>query len=343
MGYKCKLCPSKAVIYMRQHRLALCSGCYVQWFAKQTQRSISEMRMLRRDERVLVAVSGGKDSLSLWYVLSELGYDAEGLYIDLGISDLGYSERSKTYAMHLADKLMRPLHIVSVSKSVGKAIPELVRRSDRSPCSLCGLIKRYIMNRFAIEGGFDVLATGHNLDDEAATLLSNVLHWQVGYLARQSPILMERDGFVRRIKPFYRFTEKETALYALLNGIAYIEDECPYSVDATTIFLKGILNQLEERMPGTKLQFYNNFLAHARELFEREQAPKVQLRQCSICSMPTAECVCAFCRAIERVGGTFVGLNVVRYEPKQCGASSQSTKAAMTAEGDDNGEQCRLA
>ncbi|MFA4028640.1 MAG: hypothetical protein GDYSWBUE_000665 [Candidatus Fervidibacterota bacterium] len=315
MGYKCKLCPSKAVIYMRQHRLALCKDCYVQWFVKQTQRSISELKMLRKGERVLVAVSGGKDSLSLWHVLCGLGYDAEGLYIDLGIDSIGYSEKSKMYAMQLADRLMRPLNIVSVSGSVGKAIPQLVRRSDRSPCSLCGLVKRYIMNRFAVEGGFDVLATGHNLDDEVSTLLSNVLHWQVGYLARQSPVLMERDGFVRRIKPLYRFTEKETALYALLNGIAYIEDECPYSVEATTIFLKGILNQIEERMPGTKLQFYNNFLVHARGLFEREQAPKVQLKPCSICSMPTAEDVCAFCRAVEKVGGVFSGLNVMRYNP----------------------------
>lgn len=310
MAYRCKLCTNKAVIYMRQHRLALCKLCYVDWFVKHVGRSISEMRMIQRGERVIVAVSGGKDSLGLWHALDRLGYETEGLYIDLGIDSNGYSERSKEYAKQLAVRISRPLHIVSVERTLGKSIPSLVRRMDRSPCSICGLVKRYIMNRFAIESGFNVISTGHNLDDEAATLLSNVLHWQIGYLARQSPVLPERDGFVRRVKPLYRFTEKETALYALLCGIAYIEDECPYSVDATTIFLKGILNQIEEQMPGSKMQFYNNFLSRVRGLFESEQAPKVHLRPCSICSMPSSGDVCALCRALDRAGGKFSGLHV---------------------------------
>jgi len=317
MGYMCKLCKRRAVIYMHQHRLALCGDCYVVWFLKQVRRSISEMKMLSKGERVLVAVSGGKDSLSLWHALSRLGYETEGLYIDLGIGFDDYSEKSKECAIEFARTLSRPLHIVSVKETVGKPIPALVRGSERSPCSVCGLVKRYIMNRFAVEQGFDALATGHNLDDEVATLLSNALHWQVGYLARQSPILPERDGFVRRIKPLYRFTEKETAVYAIINGIKYIEDECPYSTDATTIFLKGILNQIEERMPGSKLQFYGNFLSRARALFEREQAQKVNLRPCSICSMPSAEEVCAFCRTIERAGGKFTGLKVTRLDDSQ--------------------------
>jgi len=324
MGYICKLCKGRAVIYMHHHRLALCGDCYVVWFLKQVRRSISEMKMLFKGERVIVAVSGGKDSLSLWHALSRLGYEAEGLYIDLGIGFDSYSEKSKECTVEFAKKISRPLHIVSVKESIGKPIPALVRGSERSPCSVCGLVKRYIMNRFAIEHGFDVLATGHNLDDEVATLLSNALHWQIGYLARQSPTLPERDGFVRRIKPLYRFTEKETAVYAIINGIRYIEDECPYSTDATTIFLKGILNQIEERMPGSKLQFYTNFLSRARILFEREQAQKVNLRPCSICSMPSAEEVCAFCRMVERTGGKFVGLKVTKLE------NSQTDKGART-------------
>ncbi|HID05625.1 MAG TPA: TIGR00269 family protein, partial [Armatimonadetes bacterium] len=303
MKYRCKLCGQKAVIYMRQHRLALCKSCYPEWFTKQTQRTIHSMHMLNPSERVLVAVSGGKDSLGLWQVLCELGYDAEGMYIDLGIATDDYSERSKRFAKMHADKLQRPLHIVSVHEIVGKPVPGLVRRSQRSPCSMCGLVKRYFMNRFALEHGYEVLATGHNLDDEVATLLSNVLHWQIGYLARQSPVLPARDGFVRRIKPFWRFSGKETALYALLTGIAYIEDECPYSVDATTIFLKTVLNRIEEHSPGAKLQFYSNFLSKARPLFEMEHEPQVQLHPCDKCGMPTTGDICAFCRAVERAGG----------------------------------------
>ena len=92
---------------------------------------------------------------------------------------------------------------------------------------MCGLSKRYIFNREAHEGGYDVIATGHNLDDEAATLLGNTLRWNVDYIARQSPVLPAEPGFVKKVKPLHRLSELETAAYAFLRGIDYVVEECP--------------------------------------------------------------------------------------------------------------------
>ena len=105
---------------------------------------------------------------------------------------------------------------------------ELSKALRRGPCSGCGLNKRYVTNQVAHELGFDVLATGHNLDDETATLMGNVLHWQMGYLARQSPVLESTHvRLARKVKPLYTFTERESLSYVLIRGIDYIQAECP--------------------------------------------------------------------------------------------------------------------
>lgn len=295
---------------MRQHKLALCEAHYPEWFVAQTERAIEKYRMFTPDDRVLVAVSGGKDSLALWDVLLQLGYRADGLYIDLGIDDgVGYSTASRAKVEQFA--AARPgahFTVVDIQAEYGETLPEVARRTRRGrgkPCSVCGLIKRHAMNRVARDGGYDVLATGHNLDDEAATLLGNVLHWQTGYIARQAPVLpASGEGLARKVKPFCRFYERETAAYALITGIDYIYDECPHAVGATSIRHKGILNQMEEEAPGTKLQFYLGFLRARKEGLFREPAEEVELHPCTSCGQPTsAPEICTFCRLWEKTEG----------------------------------------
>ncbi len=311
---KCKKCGGVAVIGMRQHRLALCADHFVQWFVGYTQRAIEKYRMFGTDDQLLVAVSGGKDSLALWDVLSQLGYRADGMYIGLGIGGddgcgdgcgYGYSAASQLKAEAFAEARGLTLHVVDVRRTYGEGIPELARmtRRGQKPCSLCGLVKRHIMNRVAYEGGYHAIATGHNLDDEAAILMQNTLHWQVGYLARQSPVLPStHPRLARKVKPFIRLYERETAAYAIVRGIDYIYDECPHAEGSKTIFYKELLNQLESRSPGAKLSFYLSFLQVKREglLSVREKA--LELHDCQNCGQPTtAPELCAFCRLWQRM------------------------------------------
>jgi len=288
---------------MRQHKLALCQVHYPEWFVAQTARAIEKYHMFTPDDRVLVAVSGGKDSLALWDVLLQLGYRADGLYIDLGIDDgVGYSAASRAKVEQFAAaRANAHFTIVDIKAEYGETLPEAARRTRRGrgkPCSVCGLIKRHAMNRITRDGGYDVLATGHNLDDEAAVLFGNVLHWQTGYIARQAPVLpASGEGLARKVKPFCRFYERETAAYALITGIDYIYDECPYAVGATSIRHKGILNQMEEEAPGTKMQFYLGLLRARKEGLFRELAEEVELHPCANCGQLTsAPGLCTFCR-----------------------------------------------
>jgi uncharacterized protein (TIGR00269 family) len=294
---------------MRQHKLALCREHFLEWIPEQTQRFIEKYQMFSRSDRVLVAVSGGKDSLSLWDVLHRLGYQADGLYIGLGIDGgVSYSAESQRKAEKYATDHGLRLIVVDVSAVEGATIPEaarLTRRGIDKPCSVCGLTKRHIMNRVARDEGYDVLATGHNLDDEAAVLFGNTLNWSMGYLARQGPVLeASAQGLARKVKPFCRFYERETAAYALLRPIEYIYDECPHAVGAKSIYYKEVLNRMEAERPGLKLSFYLSFLEAKAEglLPTRAGSEPAGLHPCETCGQPTsAPGQCAFCRTWDQV------------------------------------------
>jgi uncharacterized protein (TIGR00269 family) len=318
---KCRKCSEKAMINMRQHKLALCKEHYLEWVPEQTQRFIEKYNMFTPQERVLVAVSGGKDSLALWDVLLRLGYQADGLYIGLGI-DYADGESYSGESLHKVQNFVETfwpaahLQVVDVPALYGASIPDVAQISNRGrgkPCSVCGLVKRHVMNRVAFrglseqapEGENAILATGHNLDDEVAVLMSNVLHWQSGYLARQAPALpASQPGLAKKVKPFCRLYERETAAYALARGIDYVYEECPHAVGSKTIYYKELLNQLERESPGAKLQFYLSFLRAKKKqgLFDQVEE-QVTLNACESCGQPTsAPGRCAFCRLWDRVG-----------------------------------------
>jgi uncharacterized protein (TIGR00269 family) len=304
---KCKTCGEKAVVNMRQHKLALCKEHYLEWIPEQTARFIKKYWMFGPDEKVLVAVSGGKDSLSLWDILQRLGYNVDGMYIGLGINEgIGYSDESRRLTEKFAAERGLKLHVVDIEKEYGHSIPVLADLSHRGqgrPCSVCGMVKRHEMNRLARDLGYDVLATGHNLDDEAAVLFGNTLAWSKEYLLRQGPVLPEHDGLARKVKPLCRFYEKEMAAYAMLRGIEYIYEECPFSIGSTSISYKELLNRLENERPGAKLLFYLNFLeARQNGLFAEDVKPVVPpLFNCPTCGQPTMyEGKCSFCRLMEK-------------------------------------------
>jgi uncharacterized protein (TIGR00269 family) len=302
---KCTKCGALAVINMPQHRLKLCAPHFSEWVPSMVARTIEKYAMFGPHDRVLVAVSGGKDSLTLWDVLLKLGYKTEGLYINLGLTHERYSDASQECAEAFAAGRGLPLRVVNVPQTYGHGIPDL-RRTQRGQrtCSVCGLVKRHIMNRIAYEGGFAAVATGHNLDDEAAVLMQNTLRWQAGYLRRQAPVLPAvHPRLARKVKPLVHLYERETAAYALVEGIEFIDQECPFSVKAKTIFYKELLNRLEARSEGAKLAYYLSFLQAKEEgLFTMAEEPPLDEQECERCGQPTkAGGLCAFCRLWEGI------------------------------------------
>jgi uncharacterized protein (TIGR00269 family) len=260
--------------------------------------------MFEKSDRLLLGVSGGKDSLALWDILTELGYDVDGVYLHLGIGD--YSSESLTLCESFADLRRLRLQVVDLPADYGFSVPEAARATKRVPCSVCGLSKRYVLNEVAEAGGYDVLVMGHNLDDEAATLFGNVMQWNLDYLARQRPVLPATDGgLARKVKPLIRVAERETAAYAVLRNIDYEVEECPMAKGNTINRYKEWLNRLEEESPGMKAQFLSGFLDRGSAVFEAGEPP--ELHACAECGNPTTGDICAFCRVrqttIVRISG----------------------------------------
>ena len=291
---KCRRCKAPAVIDVRRHNAAFCADCFLHHTREQVRRAIHEFTMIAPGERVLVAVSGGKDSLALWDLLHEIEIPADGLYLGLGIGE--YSDDSGRYVRDFATARGLTLHEVDLRADYGYDVPTAAAATKRAPCGACGLSKRHLFNQVALDQHYDVVATGHNLDDEAAVLLGNVLHWETGYLGRQFPVLPAGDGFARKVKPLVKLGEREMAAYCVLRGIDYQIEECPMAAGNRHIGLKETLNQLEERSPGSKAAFLSGFWSRGHDAFAAgADEERAALNDCIECGAPTTAERCAFC------------------------------------------------
>ena len=311
---KCRVCRGPAVIDVRRHNANFCQPHFERYCLQQVERAIEDFAMVGTGDRLLVAVSGGKDSLAIWDLLIAAGYEADGLYVGLGIGD--YSDTSAHHARSFAEQRSLVLREVDLRERYDLDIPTAAAVTRRVPCSACGLSKRHVFDAVAVEHGYDALVTGHNLDDEAAVLYGNVLRWQTEYLGRQHPVLPAHDGFPRKVKPLVRLTERETAAYCVLRGIDYQVEECPMAEGNKHLVYKEALNALEQQSPGAKAAFYHGFLARGLERFEDgtrtasdtgepddQPVGAAGVQRCTTCGAPCSGERCAFCRLTDRVAG----------------------------------------
>ncbi|HME45247.1 MAG TPA: TIGR00269 family protein [Syntrophorhabdales bacterium] len=314
---KCRACGKEANIRLSAYNTALCADDFLIFFERRVTRTIQKYNLIGTTDSPLVAVSGGKDSLSLWYILNHAGFSADGIYVDLGIDE--YSHVSFEKAKLMAARLGRKIYRFSLPALLQKGIGDLSKLMKRAPCSLCGVLKRYLMNRACVDCGYTVLATGHNLDDEASALFGNLLYWKEEYLYKKSISLEARgDYLAKKVKPFFLCSEREAAAYAILRQIDYVYEECPYSVGAKTLLYKDLLNKIEITSPATKIRFIKGYLDRVKE-----EGARVDPGRCTRCGYPSYTETCNVCKLFERFG-TGEALRVECHEPANA-AFAQAT------------------
>jgi uncharacterized protein (TIGR00269 family) len=260
--------------------------------------------MFRFDDRVAVAVSGGKDSVSLLHVLAKL----EGKYPKASLVAVTVDEGIKGYrdeALKIASSNCRKLGIrhvtVSFERLFGCTFDDMIKRlkdkdgEKQTPCALCGVLRRKALNLAARKAKADKLATAHTLDDETQTILLNIFHGDVLRIAKEKPVTDEvHSKLVPRAKPFCEVPEKETALYAYVKGIEFQGTPCPYATDALRNDARLILDRLEERHAGMKFTIFKS-IEKIRPALE-ELARKEGLGECTECGEPTTDRVCRACQ-----------------------------------------------
>jgi uncharacterized protein (TIGR00269 family) len=304
---RCGKCGAPAVTYSRYMRMHLCSRHLAELVESKVRRALKRYGMVSSGDLVLVAVSGGKDSSALLGSLArlsrEVGFRLIGFHIDLGIGD--YSRRSLEASRLLAQKLGVPLAVVSVREVTGMTIPELASRSRRPVCSVCGLVKRYLINAAAVEAGAAVVALGHNADDIVAYNMKSFITQDLEAISKLGPRTDSISGLaVGRIRPLYEVYEKEAYLYAVLEGLPFIHDECPMlDEESLERSLKRQINVIEEKRPGTKLSMLR---ALAKRISEYPQS-RAPARRCMHCGLLSSGEECSFCRLTRRVAGEPLG------------------------------------
>jgi len=250
--------------------------------------------------KLAVGVSGGKDSLVTVFILKKLGYKPIGILIDEGIC--GYREKTIQDAIKYFKTWNLPLFVYSFQEEFRMSLDKIVKKEKSIPCTSCGVLRRYLLNKAARELGVKTLAVGHNLDDEAQSILMNLFQNDISKLARLGPIAgySNHKNFIRRIKPLRKIKEKEVLAYAFMNDIKIEYSVCPYAPKSFRSEIQKQLNEYELNHTGTKLGILKWFDKNKEKFKNKVNIKKIN--NCDFCGEPTAEeGVCLTCQMISKM------------------------------------------
>jgi len=300
----CSKCTKGASVFQRAYSGEnLCRKCFLRSIEDKTAKTISKFSMIERGERVAVGVSGGKDSLSLLYVLKKHFDDHEtnnelvAVTIDEGIK--GYRDESLQIVKEFCAWLGVESKVLSYKSLFGLDMDEamLLRPTAKmSSCSICGTFRRRAIDIATEHVGAAAVATAHNLDDQLQTFTINLFAGDVERLGWMYPEPVQYAGRIKKIKPFIEIYEYEIAFYALQREIPFQTEECPYMNESIRSDLREFFNGLEKEHPGVKYNAYSSMIKVSKVL--RESMTSAVGRKCSLCDRPSTGEVCSVCKTV---------------------------------------------
>ncbi|MDD3246382.1 MAG: TIGR00269 family protein [Methanosarcina sp.] len=301
MTIKCKKCNHEAVIFQKYSGMHLCKKHFIEDVERKIKLTIRKEYNIKKNDVIAVALSGGKDSSVALYIIHKvLGERPDiqivAISVDEGIH--GY----RPHSLELAKQLTETLGIRHIIKSFkdehGVTMDDLaVMDREKGTCSYCGVLRKSVLNRAALEIGATKLVTGHNLDDEAQTILLNHFRGDMERMVRLSPSAAI-EGLVMRAKPLRNIPEKEVALYALINSLPVDFSECPYAGEALRGEIRELLNSFEVNHPGTKYSLLRGFDKLVGAL--KKELPPAKTEKCRICGDTCTEDLCQACKMLGR-------------------------------------------
>lgn len=280
---------------------------FIKYFEDKVFKTIRKYKLFEFDDKLAIAVSGGKDSITVLYLthkyLKKKGLEKNvvGIAIDEGIS--GYRSKTLEFLKEFCSNLGVELHIHSYKNMFKTTMDESVvklkkNNSNVSPCNICGTFRRNAINSGAREIKATKVVTGHNLDDESQNILLNIFKNNFKILARLGPNngVVKDSLFIPRVKPLYFCSEKEVRLYTILKGFDVGFDECPYSKDSFRGNIGDMINRLEDKHKGVKHSIVNFYLETQGILKEKYiENFGSEVTYCSVCGEPSQKKVCNAC------------------------------------------------
>lgn len=299
---KCNHCDNEAAYSRKYSGESLCPDCFSGSIVRKTAKTISKYKMIKRGDVVGVAVSGGKDSLSLLNVLKQISLDHDftlrAITVDEGIP--GYRDEALSIVRDFCGRLDVEHSVYSYKDLFGTTLEQSLelREGERtSSCSICGILRRRAIDFGAKELGVDAVATGHNLDDHVQTFIINLLSGDTGKIGWMDPDSHDRKAM--RIKPFCEIYENEIVFYAFTNEIPFQSEECPHMNEGIRTEIRNFLNSLEKSHAGVKNNMYQSILKVSSKM--REEGTK-EWKACSRCGAACTGSTCSVCNTLLNLG-----------------------------------------
>jgi cytoplasmic tRNA 2-thiolation protein 1 len=295
---ECSRCGGGAFYTRKYSGETLCSDCFKDSIVEKTRKTISKYKMIRPTDRIAVAVSGGKDSLSLLKIVAHLYSSRRNPVVAISVDEgvAGYRDEALDHARSLARELNMEHTIVSYKELFGFSLDEALdwkEEREVSSCSFCGVFRRRAIDEAAAKSGATVVATAHNLDDYVQTFLMNLMHGDVARLGWLDPTYADESFPIRRVKPFMEIYEEEVALYAFQTGVPFQSVSCPYMHEGLRSEVRDYLNMMEANHPGMK----NVLLRSSLDVISRfARSSEKEVIPCTRCGKPSSNGLCNVCR-----------------------------------------------
>ena len=290
---ECTFCSRTAVYLDRDGNRLLCADHFTGMFEGRVSEIINRENMISERDLVAVALSGGKDSSALLFLLHRICKDKNAevfaITIDEGIP--GYRDETIAAAHELVGKLGINHRVISFSDAYGQTLGDLLIGREERSCSVCGVLRRQLLQTSARDLGASVLATGHCLDDEVQSMMMNYLRGDLARIARDTSAKSE-SGLVKRIKPLKTVTEKEVALYGMIREIWHDLPECRYAGNALRSDVRSLVSWLERESPGAMRRIAKGY-EEVQKVVRSKPAPG--FLRCRSCGDPCSGELCRSC------------------------------------------------
>ena len=297
MKVVCDRCKGKSTYHREYSGESLCSKCFSKSLKEKVAKTISKYSMLKYGDKVAIAVSGGKDSLSLLHMMVPIckkhGSSVCVVTIDEGID--GYRDESLQIVKKFASQMDVEHKILSYKELYGASLDkslQLRKGRKMSSCSICGTFRRRAIDIAVESVQANVVATAHNLDDALQTFLINILAGDVERIGWTYPEPVAYANNLRKIKPFTEIYEYEIAFYAFINQIPFQSEECPHMNEGIRTEIREFLNKLEKEHAGIKYNAYNTMVKIAKRI---KESSSNEHSKCVLCGRDSTNTVCSVC------------------------------------------------
>lgn len=303
---QCSKCGNPQVIYKReQSGQLLCKECFIESIEKKAIKTVKKEKLLDKGDKVLVALSGGKDSVTTLEILDSFRQrhiiDICAVTVDEGIAN--YRQDGVDIAVRHAERLGIEHKVVSLKEEYGITLDEIMQKENhKGSCTYCGVFRRTLINRAAREMNATKIATGHNLDDEVQGIMMNYLEGNTDNLTKLGPKSESKaEEFTTKIKPLREIPEREIGIYVVAKGLEVHFDSCPYAMQSFRGEVSQAINQLAEKHPTIKystLRGYDKIKGILKNEFKKDYSHG----RCKKCGEPASNELCKACSFIEELG-----------------------------------------